>query len=87
VSQLVTDGHLLLDLKGHAGLLRTASFSHVGTRIITSGEDCSAKVWNSKTGEKEVDLAETGPVFGAYFNPDGTEAAAFFTEERYVRAG
>jgi len=63
----------LLTLKGHTGVVQSASFSADGTRIVTGSADQTAKVWNARTGREVLTLkGHTGFVKSASFSADGT---------------
>jgi WD domain, G-beta repeat len=50
----------------------SASFSLDGTRIVTGGEDGTAKVWDARTGRPLLDLkGHTATVWSVAFSPDG----------------
>ena len=63
-----------LELKGHAGYVRSVAFSPDGSvRIITASADTTAKVWDARTGTTTLDLkGHTGVVSSVAFNLDGT---------------
>ena len=46
----------LLTLKGHTGVVDSASFSPDGSRIVTGSVDKTAKVWDAKTGAEVLTL-------------------------------
>src|SRR5205823_6926210 len=43
-------GRLRLTLEGHRGTVWTASFDRAGGRIITAGDDGTARLWDRATG-------------------------------------
>jgi WD40 repeat protein len=52
--------------------LYSAAFSRDGSRIVTSGTDGIAKVWDARTGKRLTALrGHVGIVFDAEFSPDG----------------
>ncbi len=56
----------------HAGPVRSAEFSPDGSRVVTAGEDQTARVWNTATGEPVTPpLWHKGVVWHARFSPDG----------------
>jgi len=73
----------LTDLIGHVGPVRSASFDHAGERVLTAGDDGSARIWSAHDGSLQLvmegfpgDLngAGDGKVSGlthALFSPDG----------------
>src|SRR5262249_58849012 len=63
----------LRSLTGHTNILRSASFSPDGSRIVTASWDKTAKVWDAQTGAEKVPLkGHTGAVYSASFSPDGS---------------
>ncbi|HJZ54208.1 MAG TPA: hypothetical protein VKE74_04590, partial [Gemmataceae bacterium] len=63
----------LLTLKGHTGMVYSASFSADGTRVVTGSYDRTARVWDAKTGTEVLTLqGHTGVVSSASFSVDGT---------------
>ncbi len=45
------DGKVALTLKGHTDYIYEAEYSTDGSRIVTSSDDLTAKVWDAKTGK------------------------------------
>jgi WD40 repeat protein/tRNA A-37 threonylcarbamoyl transferase component Bud32 len=63
-----------LTLKGHTGIVTSASFSSDGSRVVTASGDRTAKVWDAKTGAEVLTLkGQTINVNSASFSPDGTQ--------------
>jgi eukaryotic-like serine/threonine-protein kinase len=60
----------LFTLYGHTGPVRSVSFSPDGTRILTSSEDGTVRVWDSRSGMSTLQLEVRA--MGAAFSPDGT---------------
>lgn len=54
----IEDGTCLAKLEAHQGMLWDINFSHDGTRIVTSSEDGSARIWNAENGTELVRLHE-----------------------------
>ena len=49
-----------------------AAFSPDGKRIVTSGLDYTAKIWEVESGKLLANLSlHTDTLFGAYYSPDG----------------
>jgi WD40 repeat protein/transcriptional regulator with XRE-family HTH domain len=65
-------GQKLLTLRGHTTNVESVAFSPDGARIVTAGDDSTAKVWDSNTGVQLLTLyGHTDIVWGAAFSPDG----------------
>jgi hypothetical protein len=63
----------LLTLEGHTDGVYPASFSTDGRRILTAGDDGTAKVWDAKTGTETLTLkGHTAGVTSASFSADGS---------------
>ncbi len=56
----------------HEKRVRSASFSPDGTRVITTSDDDTVKVWDAVTGRGLVTLKHEKWVDSARFSPDGT---------------
>src|ERR671932_761865 len=60
-----------IQLKGHEGSVKSASFSPDGKRIVTASFDGTARVWDL-SGKQLVELTgHEGYVYSASFSPDG----------------
>ena len=46
----------VLTLKGHTGIVTSASFSPDGSRVVTGSRDRTAKVWDAKSGAEVLTL-------------------------------
>ena len=56
----------------HHDEVRTAAFSPDGTRIVTTSDDKTARVWDSATGKLLLTLSgHKGALWDAAFSPDG----------------
>ena len=65
----------LVTLVGHTGTVWTAEYSPDGTRILTAGEDGTAKVWDAETGVcVRTFRGHVGPVHCAAFHPTAARA-------------
>jgi WD40 repeat protein/serine/threonine protein kinase len=63
----------LLTLGGHAKQVTAAAYSADGTRIVTGGQDATARVWDAATGRQLLTLnGHTDRVTAASFSTDGT---------------
>jgi hypothetical protein len=69
---LTPPGAERLRLVGHQSLLRSASFSPDGARIVTASEDCTARLWDATTGQEIIPpRGHKHWVWSASFSPDG----------------
>ncbi|WP_088893773.1 AAA family ATPase [Leptolyngbya ohadii] len=57
----------------HGGVVRSASFSSDGTKVITGSFDNTARIWDSVTGKELARLAHEDRVGSVSFSPDGTK--------------
>jgi hypothetical protein len=65
-------GQRLLTLKGHAGAIPAAAFSHDGQRIVTASNDHTAKVWDAVTAKELLTIGrQSSAVNSVAFSPDG----------------
>ncbi|GAC1593425.1 MAG: hypothetical protein NVS3B19_15600 [Ginsengibacter sp.] len=64
-----TNGKLLLTLKGHSDHINTALFSPNGQKIVTSSDDETVKIWDSKSGDLITNFHIDGVSY-AVFSPD-----------------
>lgn len=60
-----------LSVLRHEEKVRSASFSPDGTKVLTAGDDRTARVWNAAAGKPLFDLPHQRPVLFAAFSPDG----------------
>jgi WD40 repeat protein len=62
--------------KGHKQLVRNLAWSMDGTRVVTSGEDGTVRVWDPVKGEEVLHIAaHNSPIYGVAVSPDGTMIA------------
>ncbi len=61
-------------LRGHAGGVLNASYSPDGTRILTTGRDRTARLWD-QSGTQLAVLRTAAAHVDAVFSPDGTRVA------------
>jgi WD40 repeat protein len=68
-------GRKLLVLKGHQASVLSAQFSADRSRIVTAGDDGTARIWDAATGAPLVVLSghQDKRVSWAAFSPDGTK--------------
>lgn len=67
----------LVVFRGHTGVVETATYSPDGSRVLTSGADGTARVWDARTGAQLLVLNAGGRtgytnVWDATYSPDGT---------------
>jgi DNA-binding beta-propeller fold protein YncE len=72
---------LVMDLTGreqlrveHGGLIAAVwgvAFEYAGSRLATGAGDKTARIWDTATGKKLLQLAHTGVVRSVAFSPDG----------------
>jgi WD40 repeat protein len=75
----------LLTLKGHTGLVSSASISPDGSRIVTTSNDRTARVWDAKTGAPALTFkGHTGLVRWASFNSDGLWVVTGSTDQTAI---
>src|SRR6266567_3080347 len=59
-------------LKGHKGVVRSATFTPDGRRVVTASDDNTARVWDAENGELLAILeGHTEPVLTAALSPNG----------------
>jgi WD40 repeat protein len=69
----------------HRGAVRSVAYSHDGSRLVTAGDDRTARVWDPDTGALLTSLqGHGGIVGGATFDPTG-ELVATASEDWTVR--
>ena len=57
----------------HEVSVNSAQFSQDGTKVVTSGYDKTARIWDAGSGQELQKLPHDGPVRSAQFSPDGTK--------------
>jgi len=74
--QAIQSSRVLRTLRGHTGPVFFLAFSPDGSKIATTSEDGTAKVWDAGTGQELLTLAgHLGPTIGLDFSPDGKRLA------------
>jgi len=74
-------GQLLVSFAGHRGLVYSASFRADGARVVTGGDDHTAKVWDAKTGKLLLSLeGHRDEVYSATFSGDGSQIVTASTD-------
>jgi len=68
-------GAQLRCFRGHTGSVRKAVFGPAGARILSAGDDGTARLWDIETGAVRV-LEATAEVQDVMFSPDGTRAVS-----------
>ena len=70
--QAIQSSRVLQTLRGHGGPVLFLAFSPDGSKIATTSEDGTAKVWDASTGQELLTLAgHNGTAIGIDFSPDG----------------
>jgi WD40 repeat protein len=63
----------LFQLEGHTGFVESASFSPDGTRVVTAGDDGTARIWSVLDGRELFVLEIYDLMRFTCFSPDGTK--------------
>ena len=65
-----------LTLSGHTSAVHAVAFSPDGTRLATTSEDRTAKIWDTASGKELLTLSgHSKSVWGVAFSPDGVHLA------------
>jgi WD40 repeat protein len=69
----VSSGKAPVKLQCHSGPIRSETFSHDGSRAVTTSNDGTACVWDASSGTRVATLSgHSGPVVSAAFSSDGS---------------
>ncbi|MCX6125115.1 MAG: WD40 repeat domain-containing protein, partial [Proteobacteria bacterium] len=69
-----SNDHFIGPLNGHTDSIRSADFSHDGTKVVTGSDDSTAKIWNASSGTEILTLkGHDRFVSAASFSSDGTK--------------
>jgi WD40 repeat protein len=64
-------------LRGHQGWVRCLAFAADGKTLATGGEDCTIRLWDLHSGNKQTILSDhTGDILSIAFSPDSTQVAS-----------
>ena len=63
----------IVPFSSHSAPITAVAYSHDGTRLLSSSEDATLKLWEAATGRPfRTFEGHTGPVSSVAFSPDGT---------------
>jgi WD domain, G-beta repeat len=57
---------------GHTGSVTSCAFSPDGTTIVTTGDDCTTRLWTADGTQLAVLTGHNGGVWNCAYSPDGT---------------
>lgn len=78
-------GQKILTLPHQNANVRSVAFSPDGRRIVTTGDDRTAKIWDANSGQELLTLyGHTDGVTTAAYNPDGTRLVTASTDRRVI---
>ncbi|MEO0457738.1 MAG: WD40 repeat domain-containing protein [Cyanobacteria bacterium P01_A01_bin.114] len=75
LQQTFNDGQEQNRLEGHQGYVRSVVYSPDGTQLATSGDDGTARVWDTEGNQLAVLEGHQGHVWSVVYSPDGTQLA------------
>ena len=71
------DGERVTVLAGHQGAVQSIQFSPDGTRVVTSSQDKTIRLWDVETGREVLILrGHAASVADTAFSPDGVHLAS-----------
>jgi WD40 repeat protein len=71
------DGERVTVLAGHQGVVMSVQFSPDGTRVVTSSQDQTIRLWDVETGREVLILrGHAASVADTAFSPDGVHLAS-----------
>ncbi|MBA3751796.1 WD40 repeat domain-containing protein [Candidatus Dependentiae bacterium] len=65
-------GEVVVKLQGHTQEITSGAFSPDGHKVLTGSADCTAILWDVKTGIVLHKILGCGPVLSVAFSPNGT---------------
>ncbi len=77
-------GKVLLTLKGHTDYVFEAEFSKDGSRLVTSSDDQTSRIWDTKTGKLVRSLKHTESVYAGVFIAGNSRVVTASSDE-FVR--
>jgi WD40 repeat protein/DNA-binding SARP family transcriptional activator len=82
-----TTGERVRSWQGHTADINDIAFSPDGSRLVTTGDDGAARVWDPATGKELLTVRgePEGQVWGPSFSQDGSLLAASWVDESVVR--
>jgi WD40 repeat protein len=69
------EGSLIRELRGHRDMVEALMFSQDGTRLLSTSRDGTLRLWDLKTGQLNLSIKTSGPVYAAAFSPDAKQVA------------
>jgi len=73
----IPSGRLYKTLKGHTKIVHSARFNSSGTRIVTTSEDGTVKIWDLASARviRDIQITNKGWTYTAVFSPRGGSIA------------
>lgn len=69
-------GSLVMTLVGHTGNVNSVAYSQDGRHLASGSDDCTVRLWDTRTGEETLSLLCGNDVESVAFSSDGTRLAA-----------